>query len=130
MAVIFYYSEDRVDPATGEVIDSAGDIYGVHPDRNITVPDEVASISVSGKPDKIGWPALPDGSPGNEHTSRIDLAAKALVVDAAAIPPPDPSDELEAALDALDPVTATVEELIAVLRGQAGKKGRIVGRPL
>ena len=49
-------------------------------------------------------------------------------------PPPllqaDPSDEVDAALAALDPATATVGDLIAVLRGKTGKKGRISGRPV
>lgn len=58
-----------------------------------------------------------------------------------AVPPPpapppdmtlefDPGDELDAALTALDPATATVGDLIAVLRGQRGKKGRVAGRPV
>lgn len=53
-------------------------------------------------------------------------------------PPPDPTDELDAALTALDPATiislaATrtfMTDLLKVLRGQAGKAGRIAGRPV
>ncbi len=49
-----------------------GDIYGVHLNGNINVPNDVAFIDVSEAPDQILWPTLPDGSPGNERTSRVD----------------------------------------------------------
>ncbi len=43
--------------------------------------------------------------------------------------PPDPSTELEAALQGLKGTGATIDQLIDVLLGQAGKAGRIAGRP-
>lgn len=60
-----------------------------------------------------------------------DPVAKTLAVSPLPVlpPPPDPNDELDAALATLDPATATVGDLIAVLRGQRGK-GRIAGRPV
>ncbi|KKK87658.1 hypothetical protein LCGC14_2751040 [marine sediment metagenome] len=43
--------------------------------------------------------------------------------------PPNPSLELEAALTGLKGTGATIDQLIDALLGQAGKAGRIAGRP-
>ena len=45
-------------------------------------------------------------------------------------PPPDPTEELLAGLTALRGTGATVDQLIDVLTGTAGKKGRVAGRPV
>ena len=105
MARIFYFADTSV-------------IYGVHPDGNIKVPDDVAFIDVVETPDKVKWPQLPDGRPGNEHTSRV--VGGSLAVNPSAIPPPDP----HAAFDkAIDNAADTVVALKAVL------KGRVAARP-
>lgn len=68
-------------------------------------------------------------TPPPEHGAQVwDFAAETW--GPKPLPLPDPDVELDAALAALDPATATVGDLIAVLRGQRGKKGRIAGRPV
>ena len=84
--------------------------------------------------------------PGNEKIT--DFSRFQVFVDrwtAAAPPPPlpdeppgpDPDDELDAALAALDPATVTslaatrtfLVDMLKALRGGAGKAGRVAGRP-
>ncbi len=77
MARIFYRT-------AGEFI---GEIYGVHPDGNIDVPEDIAFIDVAETPDQIVWPTLPDGDPGSERTSRVDPSTKALELDSDNLPP-------------------------------------------
>ena len=66
MAVIFYKSN--------------GEIYGTHPDQDISVPDGISFIEVSGLPSEIVWPGLPDGSLGAEKYSRVNPGTKALAL--------------------------------------------------
>lgn len=51
-----------------------------------------------------------------------------LPADPPLVPGPDPSVELDAALNLLESTGATVDQLIAALRGQSGKLGRVAGR--
>lgn len=66
MAVIFYRAN--------------GEIHGTHPDRNIAVPNDISFIEVPGLPHEIGWPDLPDGSPGAEKYSRVNPGTKVLAL--------------------------------------------------
>jgi hypothetical protein len=124
MAVIFYWA-NKSPP-------KARPIYGVHPDANIEVPDGVVSMAVSGAPHKIAWPITPNHNVGQEEWSVVDTtgAQPILVVDAARVPPPNPDDELAAALMTLQGTGATVDQLIDALMGKTGKKGRITARSL
>ena len=115
MARIFYHAD-------------TGNIYGVHPDGNIRVPAGILFIDEVETPDKINWPVMPDGRLGIEQASRVDLASKNLVLRPDGIPPLDPNLELDEALEAL-PGTATVSDLVSVLRGVSGRAGRIAARP-
>jgi len=65
-----------------------------------------------------------------EMVRRALTASEATVLaahDAGPSVPVDPEAELDAALAAL-PATASVQDLIAVLRGKAGRKGRAAAR--
>ena len=67
MAIIFYHSE-------------TGEIYGVHPDLNIAVPDGISHIEVPQTPDKIMWPIPPGKSAGKEKWVSVNPATQALEV--------------------------------------------------
>ncbi len=64
-----------------------------------------------------------------EYQDWIAAGNTPLAADLPPQPPPDPNDELEAALNALKGTGATIDQLIDALLGQAGKAGRIAGRP-
>jgi hypothetical protein len=72
------------------------------------------------------------------RTHRWDVPADALRVATEAeitawdakFNPPDPNDELDAALAAVKGTGASVDDLIDVFRGKTGKAGRVAGRPV
>lgn len=75
-------------------------------------------------------PDNPSNSNWQEYQKWVDEGNVPLPADPPPPSEPNPNGEIDAALAALDPATATVGDLIAVLRGQTGKKGRIAGRPI
>lgn len=64
MAVIFYKPN--------------GEIYGVHPDSNINVPEGIEFIEVPGQPHEIAWPIPSGEAEGSQRWSRVNLGTKQL----------------------------------------------------
>ncbi len=86
-------------------------------------PDFATTIEIPGDTDTFPWPH-PQGP------SSCIWDGDNVVINPSVPIPTDPDDELDAALAALDPATAAISDLIAVLRGQTGRNGRISGRSI
>lgn len=104
-----------------------GEIWGVHPDGNIAVPNTVSFIDVVGKPNEIQWPEI-QGKTGAERTSKVDLVSKVLIVREEGIVPPTREAKLREALEELKGLGTTfsdrakLEVLIDALIGYTGQK--------
>lgn len=102
-----------------------GGIYGVHPDGNVDVPEGVSFIDVPEAADAVPWPALPDGRPGSEHTSRVVDGALVLSDD---LPPSnqDLADALAFQGAVFKAFALIVLDEVNILRTQAGLSERTV----
>ncbi len=117
MARIFYWTAEQKDEFA-RVIAAEGDIYGVHPDGNIDVPDEVGFIDVPGSPNDIPWPVTPDG-PGSEKWSRVNPVTKTVELNPLKVPPSE-RQQAERALKK-DPVWRAMVRRELATRRAAGE---------
>ncbi|KKL58233.1 hypothetical protein LCGC14_2227410 [marine sediment metagenome] len=73
-------------------------------------------------------PFAPANRDWREYQKWIADGNTPLPADPPPVPPIDPDDELDAALAALEGTGATVDQLIAAMRGKTGRAGRVGGR--
>ncbi len=108
-----------------------GSIYGVHPgphedNPKITLPDGVAWFDVPETPDQIPWLVPADRNDLNprqgEHWSRVNPATRAVEVDPAKVPPPNPDEALQKAIEG----ATTLQDLKDALLGKT-RPGRVPG---